>query len=291
MRLAACVLAYNDEWCIGLSARALLRFCDVLLVGLHRSTDRTAEILAEVAAEVGSDRVRVVEQDDVVPRVEYPIEQSGGTLRRDHLGNVAREMGATHVLVIDDDEVLTANVATGFRDLLAAVGIVYLPWISVWDDPDAYRTTWRQMLPFAFPVDAGTSWYESAHGRFPVAVAAAPYPPAPHVPWDAGGAMHLQYLSRRRLAAKRLMYRLYERIVFPTLPADVINARFNESIVPPTPAEMAPIPPAWWAGLEDLRARHLHPETPPWHEEECRRIVRERGPGVLDGLELGGVEL
>lgn len=286
MKLIACVISYNDEWVIGLSARALLRYCDGLVVGLHRSTDRTAAILADVAAEAGPARVTVVEQDELYPRTSLPVEQVGGTLRRDHIGRIAIEQGATHVLVIDTDEVLTGNLVAGARAMAEANRIVYLPWIQVWDQPDAYRTSWNQPLPFLFEVSRKSHWISSAHGRFPADVAAAPYPSAPHVAYGTGGVMHLQFLSRRRLAWKRLMYRLGERMIYPERAPQVIDHKFADGIVPPRADELAPMPAEWWAGLEDLRP-HLHPEMPPWHEAECHRIVQERGREILDGLDLG----
>ena len=288
MILVAHVLVHNDAWCIGASARAMLRYCDDMIIGLHASTDGTEDVLEDLSREHPG-RVTVVEQDSCFPKEDLPIEQAGGVFRRGHLGKLAVRMGATHVLGVDSDEVVTANVAGQMRDL-AQQGVVYLPWVSMWRSLDTYRETWRQMMPFAYPVDGKSHWIGSGHGRFPADVAALPYPPEPHVSYGTGGVMHLAYLSERRLMWKRLMYRIHERLWYPKADSAAINAKFSESIGRPSDDEMKPVSPSWWTGLEDVRGM-LRPDDRLWHEDECRRLVAEHGMSVLDGLDLGGCAL
>src|SRR3954468_875088 len=97
MRLIATLPARNEDWCLGLSVRAALRWCDAVVVLNHASSDRTAKILCDVVAEVGN-RLRVIHE----PNPEWS-EMS----HRQRLLDEARSMGATHIAIVDADEVLT----------------------------------------------------------------------------------------------------------------------------------------------------------------------------------------
>ena len=51
MKIVATIPVRNEDWCLGLTLRALLRWVDSVVVLDHASTDGTREILAEVDAE------------------------------------------------------------------------------------------------------------------------------------------------------------------------------------------------------------------------------------------------
>jgi glycosyltransferase involved in cell wall biosynthesis len=51
MKIVTIMPVRNEAWCLGLTARAALMWCDELVILDHASTDRTAEIASEIAGE------------------------------------------------------------------------------------------------------------------------------------------------------------------------------------------------------------------------------------------------
>ena len=84
MILVAHVLVHTDAWCIGASARAMLRYCDDMSIGLHASTDGTEDVLEDLSREHPG-RVTVVEQDSCFPKAVPPSWWAGLDGSRQHL--------------------------------------------------------------------------------------------------------------------------------------------------------------------------------------------------------------
>ncbi len=102
MKIIGLMAARNEEWVLGLAARAALMWLDDLVVLVHASTDRTIEIAVEVSRE-HPDRVAVLlESDPVWEEMRH----------RQRMLAEARERGATHICYIDTDEVLTGDLLT-----------------------------------------------------------------------------------------------------------------------------------------------------------------------------------
>src|ERR1700683_1376879 len=91
MRLIAILPVRNEDWCLGLSLRAMLMFCDEVIVGLHACTDASAKIVADVLFEEPG-RITWTEHRD-------PIWSE--MAHRQALLDIARERGATHIAIVD----------------------------------------------------------------------------------------------------------------------------------------------------------------------------------------------
>lgn len=134
MKLTGLLLTRNSDWIIGLSLRSMLLFCDSVVVLMHNCTDRTAEIVREIA----------VESD---PRVFILIDGEAKwdemRLRQKMLDHVRLD-GATHLWLQDDDEVLTANLLPSIRDHVERTPtgtILQLPWLCLRDGIDQMIST------------------------------------------------------------------------------------------------------------------------------------------------------
>ncbi len=103
MKLVGLMTVRNEEWVLGLSLRAALRFVDEMVVLDHASTDCTAALVERLAAEHPG-RVRSLRESDPVWRE---------SAWRQRLLEEGRAAGATHPCVLDADEVLWPNPVAG----------------------------------------------------------------------------------------------------------------------------------------------------------------------------------
>ncbi len=298
MKIVAIMPARNEDWILGLSARALLHWVDDLVILDHASTDGTAEILLDLEAECS--RVTVLRESDPVWR-----EMS----HRQRLLDKARELNATHVVTIDADEVLSANLLPHARAIVEDIppgSVLQLPWITCRDSIHQQHRTglWAEQFASAGFVDhplyhwRPRSGYDF-HQRAPMGRPEVPFKPIKH---HAGGILHLQYSSRRRLLAKQALYKMTEVIRWPKRDDEklesylaTINGRYNWSVYGtptslPTPAvfDLAEVPAEWWSGYVGLM-HHLHVDAEPWQEAECQKLWREHGSAKFAGLDLFGV--
>ena len=67
MRLVNIQPVRNEAWCLGLTARALLRWCDDAVFLLHACTDASESILEAIADEYPG-RVHVIHESETVWR-------------------------------------------------------------------------------------------------------------------------------------------------------------------------------------------------------------------------------
>ena len=269
MKIVAIMPVRNEAWCLGLTARAALMWCD-----------------------------------DVIVR-EQPAGPWNEMEHRQYLLDAARSEGATHIAIIDADELVTGTVLPRMRGLCEALALGWmleLPQINPSGNVDTMIAggIWNnQNTAMVFRDEPAARWAASGdgyqhHGRAPQGVN-----------WRAlrgpAGIMHLQMLNERRLRAKQLLYCLndtmrwpgrrtpeqtrlyYSWAVYGWQPPQALHG--VNTIKQPT----APVPAEWWEPYRELLP-NLKPDTEPWQLAECRRIVRENN-GIMEGLDDFGVEL
>ncbi len=294
MKIVAIMPARNEYWILGLSARALLKWVDELVILDHCSTDGSRDLESDISQEQGKKTVwRLLEDEPVWHEMAH----------RQRMLEFARARGATHIVTIDADEVLSGNLLMYARDIVADIPpgmVLQLPWITCRGSIYAHHRTglWaEQYASAAFVDDPRYHWQQRSgydfHQRAPMGRPEVPFKPISHA---GGGILHLQYSSRRRLLAKQALYKMTEVIRWPGRdPLGVINARYNWSVYgqQDTPIstprfDLATVPDEWWAGYEDLM-QHLHVDAEPWQEAECKRLLGVYGTGKFAGLDLFGV--
>jgi hypothetical protein len=321
MRIIGIMAARNEDWVLGMSARAALLWLDELIILDHASTDRTCDIAAEVSRE-HPDRVSILlESDPVWEEMRH----------RQRMLVEARERGATHICYIDADEILTGDLLGGmkFEGTLAPLtmpirqlfrrlppnSLLQIPWLQLRGSIGQVHVAgpWAdgQVASFGFADDLRLHWSSEKRGgydfhhRAPMGKPLIPWAPlgtgAPFAPQPrTSGLMHLQMVSGRRLRAKQSLYKMTEVIRWPGRePVRVVNERYNLAVygekvrtngcwlrMSDTLAE-APSD-RWWGPYSHLM-RYFKPHTIPWQEAECLRLLAEHGPHKFAGLDLFGI--
>lgn len=151
MKIIGLMLARNEDWVIGLSARVALMWCDALVVIVHRSTDRTWNILEDICKET-DEPVAPIEIQTIDAVTEQPEKISISMVNRrcmvagDNSSEweemrlrqtsliIARQCSATHLAIIDADEVLTGNALPSIRkhvEQLEDGVVLQAPWLQL----------------------------------------------------------------------------------------------------------------------------------------------------------------
>lgn len=311
MRLVAMLMVRNEDWCIGLSLRALLEFCDAVVCMIHRSSDRTYDIVMELAKETG--KILVVGDDHDDWREMY--------LRQAML-ELARADGATHLWMADADEILTGNLLPTpdpgrirapkltdpppvfipkVREHVHAIpkgAILQYPLYNLRGGLAKYHANgiWgNRMVSVAFADDPQLGWRGNTfHSREPqrLGVSQPPLKGFSPVQQGAGGVMHLWGSSERRLVAKHRAYRIAEALQWPSKPRQQIEElysmatdgrpRFGEI---PANWTYTAVPAAWWepyAKWED----HIVVDAEPWQERWCDEMIALHGRERFAGLRV-----
>ena len=300
MKIIVTMPVRNEAWVLGLSARAVLRWADEIVIGLHACTDRSAEIALDIDKEFPG-RVTIRE---------FPGETWTEMQHRQELLGTAWMRGATHIGIVDADEVLTANLVAGCREQFEKTpkgSILQPPWLCLRGGIDQYHAAgvWsEQMVSFGFVDEPDLHWSSKGragydfHHRHPMGRYMAPLQPLRP---QAGGVMHLQFVSGRRLRAKQALYKLTELLRWPGRePVHLVDERYNLAVYGryhrPTSADLdhvadtlRGVPAAWWDGYDDLM-RHFHPREIPWQEAEVHRLLAEHGRQKFAGLDLFGLD-
>lgn len=316
----------NEAWCLGLSARAVLQWCDHLVVLDHASTDPTIAILWELA-QLYPDQLTVLNEDDP---------QWNEMAHRQRLLEECRRQKATHIVYVDADEVLTGNLLPRIRGMVECTQpglILQLPWLCVRDSIHRYHTSgpWAQLdASIAFQDDLRYHWAARQgydfHHRHPMGLPFAAYKPLRR---NEGGLFHLQFLSARRLRAKQRLYKCLEVTRWPGRePVDVVDKRYSlavygapkEEKIPglvqhfgidrareiiraaraknpnlhlagdvigrPDEPEELGHVPAEWWAPYQEWLQYLHPEDEPWQETEALRLIHQYGTDYFKGLDL-----
>lgn len=298
MKLVALMPARNEAWCLGLTARAALMWCDALILLDHASTDATPDIITEVFAEHPG-RVYRFRWDgttwDEMRHRQYMLDEARA---------MARGAGASHIAIVDADEILTGNlinIHTGLnRTRPLPDGILQLPGYNLRGGLHQYHATglWaNRWFSTAFRDDPALRWQgDRFHHREPTGKTLQPYRP---IAQGQGGVMHLWGVSERRLRAKHALYKLTERLRWPDKPVAEIDRMYSWwrspcDVGPKEPRwTYAPVPDAWWQPYAHLM-RYLDLDAEPWQEDECRRLVEQeqwKPPQTnrFAGLDLFGV--
>lgn len=289
MKLTALCPVRNEDWCIGLSLRVAMRYCDAAVVLLHACTDRSAEIVAEVAAEHPG-RVTVIEDSDG---------KWDEMTHRSRMLEVARQGGASHICIVDSDEVLSGNLLGIIRGLVERMPprtVMQLPGYNLRNGIDRFHANgiWgNRWFSFAFADDPALGWSgDQFHHREPMG---APCRLSRVGTQGNGGIMHLWGASERRLVARHRMYKMSERLRWPNKPVSEIDRMYNLAIHGqdrdrPKDWRYMLVPDEWWEPYTDL-AQYLDLEAEPWQEAECERLLAEYGEERFKGLDLFRAEM
>jgi len=288
MKLVGMMAVRNEDWCLGLTLRAALTWCDEVVVYLHACADLSHMFAREVLRD-NPRRVRLCDQ--------YDPTWDEMRHRREML-MVARSDGATHLAIIDADEILTGNQinSTGqydgcslIRARCAELGpgeMLCLPGYNLRGGTTHYHSdgTWgNRWFSVVFADDPRLHWTgDCFHHREPLGLELKPVKP---VSQHHGGVMHLWGVSERRLKAKHALYKITERLRWPDKTTYEINAMYDQwkQIV-----SFAKVPDSWWAPYEKWW-KYLDVNKEPWQEAECRRLIEEHGGVKFKGLDLFGV--
>lgn len=277
MKLIACMLVRNEDWIIGASLDAALRWVDGVAILLDRCTDRTEEIVRSMLSR-GTHCISCVDAG------EYWQEMD---LRQSNLED-ARALGATHIAIIDADEILTANNLPLVRSWFEALepkqclDVPMIPMRTLTGRQNDGSVWTRARLTIGFRDDPalafrrGRGGYQH-HNRPPTGASPTRYNP----PCE-GGAMHLQFANQRRLVAKHVLYRMTDHLRWPgMLTVDRLNRKYDEALA--APQQTDPVPESWW-GAYHRSAIVL--DGVPWHEAEIAALIRRHGIGAFSGLDL-----
>lgn len=292
MHLVALTAARNEEWILGCTGRATLAWCDEVVFLNHASTDRTADIIADIAEEHPG-RVSVIHVPGAWDEMHH----------RQAMLDKARERGATHCAYVDADELLTANLLSEgqsgqpvIREQIETldpgryirVGMPCM-WRSLtrWRNDQSVFGCASTMLAFADapflawkPKEDGYQF----HGREPRGVIQGRRLAA-----DCGGLMHLQFSSWRRLIAKHALYQMTETLRWPNRSTHAQIAALYSQAPNEQGARIVDAPSEWFDAYVEL-FKLVDLEAKPWHEDEVARLLAEHGPERFAGLNLFGLE-
>lgn len=288
MRLIGLLPVRNEDWVLGLSARAALMWCDALIVLLHACTDRSEFIVYDL-------------QEQFPGRLKFLVDDGAVWDEMNHrqsMLDAARSFGATHLAIIDADEVLSGGLLPSIRthiESMAPGRILQLPGYNLRGGLDKYHATgiWAdRWFSTAFHDDPRLSWSgDQFHHREP---GGALMQQARPIMQGQGGIMHLWGASERRLVAKHALYKMTETLRWPNKSRAEIDRLYSLAFNPSANLQFdqnwryADIPRAWWEPYVHLldRVRVL---DVPWQEEECRRLYAEHGHERFASLDLFGV--
>ena len=297
MKLVGMMPARNEAWCLGLSLRVALMWCDAVIVLDHASTDRTPDIVEAVMGEEDPGRVLYIRNED--PKWDEMA-------HRQRMLVAARQIGATHLAIIDADEVVSGDIMhceeciSAFRqaiETMAGESIMELPGYNLRNGLGQYHSNgvWgNRWFSTAFADNRLLHWGgDNFHHREPRGLKLQPYRP---IEQGQGGVMHLWGASERRLIAKHALYKITEHLR-KMRPDSVIDREYSWAIkgdpqVPsfgtPSTWTYSPVSDSWWAPYAHLMG-HLDIDAEPWQEAEVRRLVAEHGHNEFSGLDLFGV--
>lgn len=287
MRLIGGMLARNEGYIIGMTARAALLWLDELVIFVHASTDNTAEIASQVAREHPG-RVTILTDGDPVWRE---------MLFRQRMLDAARVRGATHFATVDADEMMTSNLLPQIKSIIEngpRKSIFEPPWVCLAGGLDRYYAGgkwYANWVSVSFRDDPQFYWearngYDHHHRR-PMGLPMDRYNPIrqSYSPEQhEGGLMHFQFVNARRLKAKQFWYQLIEKQRWGYVRADYAGTVEHSD---PGKYATAACPGSWFTGYGDFMM-HYYPDAEPWHIEEIKRIVAEN-PGITKGLDDFGL--
>lgn len=297
MKLVGLMPARNEDWVIGLTARAALLWMDELIVLNHASTDHTAYLLDAVIKETG--RVTILEESDPVWREMQ---------HRQRLLEVGRQHGGTHFALVDADEILSGDLLATIRETIERGlpgEVLTLPWRSLWRSLDFFRIdgAWRDAHASIAFRDAPQLHWETREGydhhhRHPMGsyFTDPKFTPSHgtlgmgHFLVSNGGLLHMQFVCWRRLLAKQALYKMIEVIRWPGRESvEKTNQRYNRTVEEHGLAIQSVPYNCWEPYQKWLPFVNISKDLVPWQERECERLWVEYGPQKFVGLDLFGV--
>jgi hypothetical protein len=283
MKLIALMVVRNEDWVIGATLDAALRWCDGAAILLDRCTDNTEDEVARVAHYAGK-RVTVgaIKSGDGWDEMSH---------RQTNLES-GRMIGGTHFAIVDGDEILTHNLLPSIRDAVSGLQpghVLDIPMIPVWDSLDTYRVecpTWSKAYITAAFADHPSLTWQPAHDGYQH----HNRPPINHLDrvrkWqhEDGGVMHLQFANQRRLLAKHVWYRMSDYLRWPDRDtAAKINWRYDLALKPG--GMLSPVPPTWWG---NYRKDDIRLDGCPYQEGLIADAIATHGRDRFHGLDLKG---
>jgi len=233
MKLVALMPVRNEGWCLGLSLRVALMWCDEVVVFLHACTENSHDIAIRVAT--ATNRVTVVGTDrrpwDEMEHRQALLELARIKGRPD----APDGPGATHIALVDADEVLTANQLPNIRGWIERFNPrqlvqrrLELPLFNLRGGVHQYHLNglWgERSTTVAFEDTPRLHWAgDRYHHREPMGLQLVPYKPITH---REGGILHLWGASERRLRAKHALYKMVERLRWPEKSTKEIDDYYN----------------------------------------------------------------
>lgn len=280
MKLTALMPVRNEAWCLGLSARVALQWCDEIVILLHACTD-TSGMIAEQLQREHRGRVHIlVETEDKWDEMRHRQELLCG----------ARSFGATHVAMVDADEILInhASLVRMWATQLDAGKMLQLPLYNTRGSISRYHANglWgNRWVSIAFVDDVRLRWSgDTFHRREPEGLSHKNWRPMQH---GNGGVVHLWGASLHRLRAKQALYKMTEALRWPSKSRGQIDAYYSQSMLD-LGWKFNEMPESWWAGLSGL-LHHLDADAPPWQQQKCEELWKQYGPEPFAGLDLFGV--
>jgi len=304
MKLVGLMPVRNEDWCLGLSARVVLQWCDELVVTLHACAERSHYIMREVFHE--TQRVRFIHSFD-------PMWDE--MRQREIMLMTARQDNATHIAMIDADEVLSANLlepdiriagesrVRGFVSTLSPGQMLELPGYNLRGSLDRYHANgiWgNRWFSCAFKDQPEAHWAgDKFHSRKPAGVKWQNWRP---IQQGEGGILHLWGASERRLRAKHALYKVVERLRFERKSVAEIDHLYNLwrseadvtkyynklTLEPAWTYARVPVK-SWWAHRLGPGEHPIDSDGEPWQIAEVQRLVAEHGRDRFAGLDLFGV--
>lgn len=285
MKLIGLMPVRNEDYIIGFSLRAALRWVDHMVVLDHASTDKTSDIINDIIKE-NPGRITVIREPSAV------WAEMG---HRQRTLDEGRKLGGTHFAIIDADEVLTANLIVEIRPIIEKMkpgDVLELPMIPNWRSVDRYRndgSVWSRSSISVVFYDNGLFYWKAAkdsyehHSRIPKngsGIVTNPFKDKAQ-----GGVMHLQFADWRRLRAKHYWYRMVEHLRWPgRLSPDELNTKYDEAL-DETELKTSLVRPEWLIGVSDL-LQHYAPGGPNWFEPEIMTLWKQHGPEAFRGIDI-----
>lgn len=283
MRLLGLMLVRSEAWIIETSLKAALKWCDAVVLMDHASIDGTLEIVEKVSSQYQKGTVCIYHWPDASRWDEMICRQR--TLE------MGRSIGGTHFAMIDADEILTANYLDSIRsevESLTPGQVLDLPMVAMrsldgyQNDGSMWSTAW---LSVAFADKPTLTWkpredgYQH-HNRCPFGVTGNKRVGS----HGGGGAMHLQFVNKRRLLSKHILYRMVDHLRWPGRDSVTrLNEKYDWALQ--EPKELTEVPKAWWGDYEKDR---IMLDGIPWQDAEIERLIAEHGREAFTGLDLKG---
>ena len=135
----------NEDWCLELTLRGALAWCDAIVVLDHASTDNSYAIIRGISAEQPGRVFAIHESNPAWDEMRH----------RQMLLEAARGVGATHIAMIDADEALSAPIAAHIRQAILNLPdktVLQVPWIIL-------RGSLNRFTRMASGAIAGYQWH------------------------------------------------------------------------------------------------------------------------------------